>query len=248
MKLFYLLIPLFTISSAILIYKHTGKKSIMNMDLVQFLYAFLISPILFVWSKTILHYLLKQEVTINLTDGVIFLIDTLFSVVFLFLSAFIVIHSLTKSFELKVKQDPLHDLFEHSEYFHLNLSHLAFYIGAFSLFSLVAFVNAFTIIEIPIISPLFYFLLFLAFIVGCMVAISILLTELGVKFDKFMKLLIACFFFFHSLSFFIFDPAFSYQHIIFWVVSIAYLAMILVMLLVDKQKLKFSRLRIIFKP
>lgn len=213
-----LLIPIFAVVSSILIYKHNGKREFLKFDLVQFIYAFVISPVLFVWMKTFIFYLLKSDLELSLSFNQIYLIETGFSVLFLYIFAFVVIHSVTASFNRKKLVDPLWDVFHHSEYFHLWLTHLVMYVGGMILSTILAIIN--------LISPLmffanrfgFYVILFIGMMLGVLAFFGVWLSDpkQEANFMRIMKLAFALFFLIHILIYFIFDPNFSTQYSAYW--------------------------------
>jgi hypothetical protein len=141
MSVFLTIIPALVVLSTVLMYRLTGQRQILKMDLIQFIYAFVISPVMFVWLKTFLFVILRQELDLRLTLAEVFIIDGIFSVLFLYIFAFVVIHSLTKTFNLHREVNPMYDLYEHSEYFHQLFSHFAIYVGSLLLCLALAAVN-----------------------------------------------------------------------------------------------------------
>ena len=150
---------------------------------------------MFIWLKSFLYYVLRQEIDTKLTMNEIFVIDTLYSVLAIFIYAFIVIHSLTKSFELKRYVDPLYDVFSHSEALHLWISHTALYVGSMGLFSVISMANAVVPVEVATSRLIFYILLGVGLFCGTVGFGAIWLsnfTENSV-FLRIMKLAIALF-------------------------------------------------------
>ncbi len=213
------LIPVLTIISSMLMYRLNGKKQLLKLDLVQFVYAFVLAPALFIWIKSFLYYLLRVEVEVSLSALQIFMIDTAFSTVFLYIFAFVVIHSLTKSFHLQSSKDPLYDIFEHSEFFHLWLTHLIVYVGAMLLISIMAFFNVYYPLTIETSKPLFYFWTITGFMTGIVSFVMIWISDPkqnGANFARVMKLLFGVFFLLHVLLYFLLDPPFNVQHGLYW--------------------------------
>ncbi len=143
MLLFFILLPLLICSSALYLYRFSGRRELLNFDVVQFLYAFVLLPTMFVWFKSALFVILRDQVGLSLSMTQLFMIDTVFSTVGLFISFFIVIHSLTKSINLIVTKDPLVDVHELSEYFHLSFSHFAIYLGELVLVIMISLLTIF---------------------------------------------------------------------------------------------------------
>lgn len=138
-----IVIPAATMLTTFLLYKQVGKRDFMKLDIVQFLYAFVFSPLVFVWLKSLLLYMVRNETELQLDQSQLFLLDTTFSLIFLYLYAFIVIHSLTKTYEVKLQRDPLFDILEHAEDFHLWISHTSVYFLSGVLIALLGLTNLF---------------------------------------------------------------------------------------------------------
>ncbi len=224
---FLAIVPLAAILSAFLIYRKTGRRDFLKFDLVQFIYAFIIAPLMFIWLKSFLYYLFRQEAGLSLSMDEIFVIDTLFSVISLFVYAFVVIHSLTKSFELKRYVDPLYDVFSHSEALHLWISHTGMYTGVMTLFSLISLANVFVPAEIETSRAIFYGSLAMGYLTGVFGFAGIWLSNFTDNpiFLKIMKFFIALFFILHVAAYFLFDPSFNASNIVYWMIFMAYLAM-----------------------
>lgn len=220
-----LLIPVLAIAISLWVYRLNGKREILKLDLVQFFYAFVISPVLFIWAKSLLYLLLRTELNLSLSQGQLFLIDTAFSTAFLYLFAFIVMHSLTKSFNLKVGRDPLHDLFRHSEYFHLWLTHLVMYLGGLGLLSVFAAINALVPLEIEMSRFYFHLLNISGIPTGLFVFLGVWLSDPKqnrANFMRLMKLAFGIFFLFMVLIYYSIDPAFAPEHGFYWWMSVVF--------------------------
>lgn len=232
------IIPLAALLSAFFIYRRTGRRDFLKFDAVQFIYAFILAPLLFIWMKSFLYYLLHQEIAVHISATQAFIIDTFFSVVAMYVYSFVVIHSLTKSFELKRYVDPLYDIFSHSEALHLWISHTALYTGAMSLFAAVSLVNVF----IPITSggsKLFlYFALSFGLICGVFCYAGIWMSNFTKKdtFLNIMKLFIAVYFALHSVFYFLADPRFNAQYVVYWTIFMAYFAMAMCALVFERSE------------
>ncbi len=215
------LVPTFAILSALYLYRHTGKKEILRFDLVQFLYAFVLTPIVYVWLKSFLFVFLVQELNLHLSVTDLFIADTALTVVFLFVFAFLVIHSLTKSFELKRHRDPFYDIFQHSEFFHLLTSHVVLYVGMVILLSIISTVNVFIPLQIVNNMIVFYAALIFGFLIGIVIYIGILLTDdvFDVKyprFEMFVEITYITFFLFNIAIYFFYRPGFNLPHVMYW--------------------------------
>lgn len=213
------LIPVFAIISAVLVYRLNGKRELLKLDLVQFFYAFILSPVLFIWLKTFLYFLLKVEANVTLSNGQLFLLDTIYSTFFLYVFAFIVIHSLTKSFNLRQTTDPLYNLFEHSEFFHLWLTHLIMYLGGMILLTILAIVNIWFPLEVTLSEGMFRLLFVSGFLSGFLMFMIVWLSDPKqerANFMRVMKLSFGFFFLIHIVLYFVFSPPFSPALGLYW--------------------------------
>ncbi len=219
MTVLLLLIPFLTIVSGMLMYRLNGKREILRMDMVQFFYSFLLAPMLFIWGKSFLFVVLRSELEVSLSRLQLFLIDTTFSVVFLYIFAFIVIHSLTKSFNLRSASDPLYDIFHHSEYYHLWLSHIVIYIGGMVFMTIMATTNIFFPLELEMSKMVLYGVCSLGVVAGVFTFLGVLLSDpkqSRANFLRLMKLAFGVFFLLHVVYFFVFGPQFSASYAIYW--------------------------------
>ncbi|OGJ20327.1 MAG: hypothetical protein A3A82_03960 [Candidatus Pacebacteria bacterium RIFCSPLOWO2_01_FULL_47_12] len=218
MIIFLTLIPLLALASGLFLYRHDGKREILRFDVVQFVYSFVIAPVMFVWIKSFFYFVLSKEIQPALSPTNLFVIDTILSTLALIIYAFIVIHSLTTSFNRKMYKDPLYDLFEHSEYFHLWLSHLTMYIGYLLLFAALGIGNIFFPLEVALSKLQFYALLFLSTVLGTIQFIAVWLSNPGKEnFMRIMKLSFGLFFMLHVGAYFLYSPAFTGRMSVFWV-------------------------------
>lgn len=219
MLLFLYLIPILVLISGVLLYPHNGKHEFLKLDLVQFFYAFVIAPLLFIWIKTFLFILLKTELGAALTQLQIFIIDTSFSVLCMYIFAFVVIHSLTASFKHKLLRDPLYDIFMHSEFFHLWLSHIMMFGGVMLALTLLGVANLFFTLDVEVPRHLFYILGGMGLLSGSGSFIVVWNSDPkqeGANFMRLMKLLFGVFFILHCALYFIFTPSFSAKNGVFW--------------------------------
>lgn len=213
------LIPVFAVISAVLMYRLNGKREFLKIDLVQFFYAFVLAPLLFVWLKTFLYFLLRVEVNFSLSSVQLFLLDTTFSLFFIYVFAFVVIHSITKSFNLKRVRDPLYNIFEHSEFFHLWLTHLIMYIGGMVLISGLSLFNIWFPLDIELSQVSFYIFNAASLIAGFFIFMIIWLSDPKqdqANFMRLMKLSFGFFFLVHIVVYFVFNPAFSPEFGLYW--------------------------------
>lgn len=208
-------------------YRRNGRQEILRFDLVQFIYAFVMMPVAFVWMKSFIFFLLRTQLDVNLSVGQLFFIDSVYSTIFLFVYAFVVIHSLTTSFKLKLTVDPFYELFELSEYFHLWLSHLVVYLGIFVLLTLLAIINVFVPLAIPENKAMLFLVLGVGYVAGLLGYVTVLLGDPQQGgFMRIMKLGFALFFLLHVIVYFAFDPRFSVQLVVYWVSLMIFLALI----------------------
>lgn len=232
MKVVIGLIPILAILAGVLVYNHNGKKEILRFDMVQFFYAFILMPTAYIWFKGFIFILLKNELGNAISQNELFFWDTAYSVFFLFLSAFAVIHSLTKSFELKRKKDPLYDLFEHSEYYHLWFSHTSLFVGVMILATLIAILNIWMDFSLIIPKMVFYLILLTTPITAAIIFKVFLIADFGdFRFLKLMKLFVGIFFLIHGILFIWFEPSFSGEKIMYWYVTNSFGFMSLISLL-----------------
>ncbi len=221
LPLLLIIVPVLAIVSSAVLYQLNGKSEILKLDTVQFYYAFIIAPLLFIWGKSFFFFLLKEEIDSTLTQNEIFFWDTLFSVIAMYVFGFVVMHALTKSFNLQRKRDPLYDLFKLSEYFHLWITHIVMFVGSMVLISLVAIANAY--FELPIPFELarwnFYAALVLGGLFGVALFLAIWLSDPRQhehSFTRLMKLTIASLFVIHVTIYLIWTPPFDIEHSFFW--------------------------------
>jgi hypothetical protein len=213
------LIPLLATASSMFIYQLNGKRELLRLDIVQFFYAFVLSPALFIWLKSFLYLLVKSELKIVLSQTEMFIIDTAFSVVFLYIFAFIVMHSLTKSFNLKKQRDPLYDIFHHSEYFHLWLTHLVMHLGGLLLLNILALINLAFPMDIEISRKYLLPIVGSGIIGGILFFLGMWLSDPkqeSANYMRVMKLAAGILFLMNVTSYFVFDIPFSPQYSFYW--------------------------------
>ncbi len=232
-----ILIPIFTALAGFLLYQQVGKREFLKLDAVQFIYAFVLSPLTFIWLKSFLLYFAKNEVNPNLSQTELFAIDTTFSVGFLFFYAFVVIHSLTKSFEMKRHRDPLYDVLADSESFHLWISHTFMYSLLMILVTLLALTNLFLPLNLVLDKPVFYVILTLGGLVGFVGFAAVYLSNFTeYKFMKLMKLIFATLFSILVLANFILDPKFGASFVVYWTVFSAFGSLVFSSFILEKSQ------------
>lgn len=213
------LIPILAIITAIFLYRLNGKREFLKIDLVQFFYAFILAPVLYVWIKTFLYFILRTEIDIALTSGQLYLVDTIFSLVYMYIFGFTVIHALTKSFSLRRSRDPLYDIFEHSEFFHLWLTHLIVFVGSLILIAAIGIFNIFFPFNLTISQEIFYLLSFSGFLTGLVLFLVVWLSDPkqeGANFMRLMKLMFGLFFLILIVAYFTFAPLFEPAYGVYW--------------------------------
>jgi hypothetical protein len=219
MLLFLYLIPLFVVISGILVYPHNGKREFLKLDLVQFFYAFIVAPLMFVWLKSFMYILLKTELGDALSSGQLFIIDTAFSLLSLYIFAFVVIHSLTATFNRRIVRDPLYDMFAHSEFFHLWLSHIVMFGGLMAVLTIIGIANVFLPLNMSLTKPLFYLLCGSGIVAGLLSFMMVWLSDPrqeGARFMRLMKLMFGIFFILFCVVYFIFAPSFTAERGMYW--------------------------------
>ena len=209
--------PLVALIVSFLLYRQTGKRELLKFDIVQLLYAFVIAPLMFIWLKSFLYYILTVESSFAPTPANLFLIDTSFSVVFLFIYAFIVIHWVTKSFEVKRYKDPFYDMLSHSETLHLWVSHTFMFLGILVLLLMLAIANIFFPLEVEASRLQFYFILALGYLAGWIGFAGVWLANFTEsKFLLLMRFCFAIYFLILALSYFVSGLKFSSDYGVFW--------------------------------
>lgn len=223
MLLTLLLIPILAILTSLFLYRHIGKKDLFQMDVVQFLYGFVIFPLMFVWLKTLLFYILSRELEFSLSVGQMFFIDTVFTMIFLFVFAFEVIHIVTTNFNLKYYRDPLYDIFEHSEYYHLWLSHVGLYLGLMLLTTGLGVLNALIPFQLVHNKFQFYGALGLGWILGLLGFAGVWMSDFPVpQYMRLMKLSFGFFFSILIVIYFVIDPEFRMSYLFYWIILMAF--------------------------
>lgn len=227
MYLFIVSIVLLVPFLGLFIYKSQGKKQIFHLDVVQFTYLFIFMPVMFIWAKAFLFYLLNNEVGSALSNRDAFIIDTTFSVVAFYLFSAVSIHSLTKTFRLRKQNDPDFDVFHLSEYFHLWWSHIFMYVGGLIAVSFLSTLNVFIPIEIVENKTHLFIAILLSVLVGMQVFFMIWSSDPKQEKRRFLRLMKLCLmatFIYHVMLYFLLDPRFSVRYVFFWFVLCASLS------------------------
>lgn len=225
MRIFLTIFPAVILATGALIYRQMGKKELMKIDLVQFTYAFIISPMIIVWIKTVVFLNLTEASGISDPETK-FIIDTVITILSLFVYAFLVIHSLTKTFALKKDKDPLFDIFEHAEYFHLWLSHLIVYSGVLFFAFALGVANSF--FPLPLLNRGIGLVvgIFLGVLLGFIFYYAMVTykVEKPEKFDKIMNLQIYIYTFLLTSSYIVFGPKYAPEYSVYWASAAFYLS------------------------
>jgi len=229
MKLVLLLflLPIVVLSSGIFVYKFQGKKDLLHLDLVQFFYTFILAPLLFVWFKIFFFSLMQTGGVSNFE--ILFIADTIFSLIMLYIYAFVVMHSLTKTFRLK-SIDPLYNLFYHSEYIHLWLSHLVMGIGGMGLLVILALFNLILPGPFQLTQSEFWLSLSVSFLLGILGFLAIMMADpkqkVHVSYMRLMKMIMGASFLVLSLGYFIIGPNLKANYIVYWLILLFFTGMI----------------------
>jgi len=244
MQALLLLVPLLTGIFGMLIYRfQDGKKQLFKLDLVQFIYLFVMSPALFVWLKTFLFYLLRNELDLSLTINDVFVIDTVYSIGGFYLFGAISMHTLTKTFWLRRHHDPEFDIYHLSEYFHLWWTHLAMTTGVMAMFSFLSLNNAFFPIDIYMPKVYLFGVLLLGLIMGVVGFFAVWMadSEQG-NFMKLMKIEFAFFFLLHIIVYFVFNPEFNSQRSLYWLFMATFFSLSVCSLFFERHE-KINKIR-----
>lgn len=225
------LLPVFMGLSLAYLYRFTGRKQILRFDLVQFVYAFLAYPLGYIWVKSILFFLLRQELGISLTFGQWNVLDTFFSLIFMYFYAFGIIHSLTKTFSLEMERDPLIDLFSRSEYFHELFSHIGMYAMGLVTVSILGSINLFFPVFILMERNIFLLINAFGILVGLIAYIAMFQNTVfegstNRTYRRALRLVIALCFSMMAIFYFVSNPNFRETYILYWFTIDIFIAMI----------------------
>lgn len=134
---------------SLFLYRFQGRKDLIRLDSVQFAYLFIYAPFLFVWLKSFVFVQLRAELGSALSTTEYFIVDTIVSVIGLYLYGIVAMKALTKTLYLKRFKDPLADLFQHTEYIHLWFSHLIMFVGVGLMMLVLSGINLLIPFEVP---------------------------------------------------------------------------------------------------
>lgn len=236
MKLLLTLIPILTVISAFWLYKYNGRKEIFRFDLVQFVYAFVITPLFFIWIKTFVFYLLKDELGIGLTVNQLFIVDTAFSVLMFYIFAFVVIHSLTKTFKLNLLKRPdSFDIMKLSEYFHMWFSHLVIYSGFLLAITLLSVINLLYPLDVETQFSTMMFVMIGGLVGGGVSFMAIWnYNPSRPAFFTLMKALIGLLFALHIVLYFLLEVRFSLAYAIYWYIFMSFASLFIISLFITR--------------
>ena len=220
--MFFLIFICFLVITCVvsmMMYRFHGKKQLFHLDIIQFYYLFIAGPLLFIWGKTFLFFILKQELGQIISLNEFFLIDTLFSLMAFLLFAPFAIHTITKQFSLRKNEDPEFDIFHLSEYFHLWWSHVVIYLGTMVVVTFLSITNILVPIIFTLSKSMFLIFILLSVILGVISYVMIWNSDPKQErrnFMKLMKLFYGFFFTIHAGLYFFFTPKFGIEYGAFW--------------------------------
>lgn len=136
-----LVVLLFGMVLGFVLYRFQGRKDLVHLDIVQFCYIFFFYPLFFVWLKSFVYVQLKPMIGVEISPSEYLVIDTTVATVGLYLYGIVAMKGLTKTLFLIRQKNPLVDLFPHTEYIHLWISHIAIFIGVVAILSVLSIVN-----------------------------------------------------------------------------------------------------------
>lgn len=231
------LIPVCALVAILLLYPHVAKREFLRFDLVQFVYGFVIFPLMYIWLKSFMYYFLRHQSEVQLSTGDVLVVDGFLSLIFLYIYAFVIIHSLTKSFKEKKLRDPLYDMFAHSEWFHLYASHLFIYLGLVIVFTLISLAN----IAVPMVlvgsRSTTLGLMSAGFAFGLLAYGGIWLSDFWQgHFMRILKLAFALSFTLQVVAYFIATPSLSLSYAFFWTIFMGMVGIIVCALAFDRSE------------
>lgn len=217
---------------AFLLLKQNGKRQFLRFDLVQFIYLFVLSPVMFIWFKSFMFYLMKAQLGQGLTLNQLFMIDTILTMACFVIFTALAIHSLTKTFSLNLEHNPEFDLYELSEYFHLYWSHIIIWIGVLAVATFVGLANVLIDFVIPAtISISMSSVALVGIIMGTLFFVALGdMGEFQRKYLRIMKLSFAFLFVLHVLAYFMFDVPFAKEKLAYWFTFFALLTLVIISL------------------
>ncbi|MBD3250396.1 MAG: hypothetical protein GF381_02400 [Candidatus Pacebacteria bacterium] len=233
----YLILPFIIIFFSLLIYRFTGRRMFLKMDLVQMIYAFFTSPLLFIWAKHLIYqFFFDDQLKIaQVSFGLWFWLDTSFSVAFLLLYAFIIIHFVTKNFEIRRYKDEQFNILDFSEQLHLWVSHVGIYLGTMVLSALLALFNLFFPLPVEQNIFVFWFVPWLGVVLGVIVYLGIWLSNFTQgPFLKVIKLGIAIQTSVLTATYLIIRPAVSPIYFVYWFILTISVSVFLTSIFLEK--------------
>jgi len=204
---------------ALFLYRYQGRRDIIHLDIVQFSYLFIFAPFLFVWLKSFVFVQVRAELGGSLSANEFFVLDTVVSVIALYLYGITAMKALTKSLFLKRHKDPLADLFQQTEYIHLWFSHLVMFIGVAAVLTVLAAINLFIPFQVVNSTIITIVMIALGVVFGICSYIILLLSnpkQEGYRLLKIVKLVYGVFFSFYIFSYFLISPPLATSHSFYW--------------------------------
>lgn len=249
MKWFLLLVPFLSTIVGLWLYRlQDGRKEFFRLDFVQSFYLFLVTPSVFVWLKTFLFFIVRNEIGVGLSINELFVLDTLFSVLAFFVFTAIALHALTKTFWIKRKTNPKFDLMYLSEYFHLWWTHIVLWFGALLLLSFLSLVNVYFPLQTTAERWQLYLLMSLGVFAGCVFFFCVWISDAKTaNFMSLMKLFIGGYFVLHLVVYLIVDISFDARYGVFWLIFSALWGAVFASYFFERSP-KITLLRKIFLP
>jgi len=236
MTIFLLLIPLLAIVSSLFLYRYTGKKELLRLDIVQFFYIFILAPFLYLWLKSFVNIVLQQEWGWQLSATQATLLDSILSVLFLYVFAFVVIHGLTKTFSLKIHKDPLYDVFAHAEYFHLDISHLVVNGSVLIFLTLLSMFNLLVPVTIDLPRSGLYQVLGFGIVASTLMFITTWMYNSPAQlYMRIMKVGFGLGFLIHLLLYYLYPIEFSLQYGMYWFSGAFFTGLVALSLVAEKK-------------
>lgn len=226
-SIFLLLVLLFGVAAALFLYRFQGRKNLIQLDIVQFLYIFFFYPLFFVWIKSFIYLQVRADLGGSLTSNEYFVVDTTVSLTWLYLYGVFAIKGFTKTLFLARHKDPLADLFAHAEYFHLWISHLAIFFGVAIIGLILSGINLFLPFQVANTSILNILLAAIGGVVGVFLFVMLLLSDPkqnGFRLLKIVKLVYGFVFSALIAIYFIFEPPFTTAYSMYWLVVFIFAA------------------------
>lgn len=230
---------------ALYLYRFSGRRQFLRLDLIQFIYAFVVYPLAFLWMQELLLLFYRSVPEIGPVDQRI--ISSSVNLIFLYLYAFGIMHSLTKTLSLRVYRDPLFDVFSQTEYVHEFLSHVGMYTGIFALGSVLSVINIVFPFDIVSTRQAMAMTISAGTILGIALYIVLFITtDKGIGYTAYKKIIRAVAglsFTAHVILFVLFRPALTMHHGVFWLVASILTAFVLTRMVLIPTQIFWSILK-----